>query len=99
MSGNRSSASAGKRPGSSPASKASANGGSGSRGPWGRRIKKAVTWISVSGLLLVLVLAGIGFFTYQNTEIPDANRAFQAHNLETLEAALGWLATLGERGA
>ena len=80
MSGNRSSASAGKRPGSSPASKASANGGSGSRGPWGRRIKKAVTWISVSGLLLVLVLAGIGFFTYQNTEIPDANKAFEAQS-------------------
>jgi membrane peptidoglycan carboxypeptidase len=37
-------------------------------------------WLLVAGLVLALVLAGIGYFAYRNTSIPDANKAFEAQS-------------------
>ncbi|WP_460814240.1 transglycosylase domain-containing protein [Nocardioides korecus] len=34
----------------------------------------------MTGLVLVVVLAGIGYFTYRNTTIPSANKAFEAQS-------------------
>ena len=37
-------------------------------------------WMLVTGLVLALVLAGIGYFAYRKTTIPDANKAFEAQS-------------------
>ncbi|MCW2868339.1 MAG: glycosyl transferase, family 51 [Marmoricola sp.] len=46
----------------------------------GRRVLGVVKWMAVAGLVLAVVLAGIGYFTYRNTSIPSANKAFEAQS-------------------
>ncbi|MCW2866191.1 MAG: glycosyl transferase, family 51, partial [Marmoricola sp.] len=46
----------------------------------GRRVLGILKWLVVVGLVLVVVLAGIGYFTYRNTTIPSANKAFEAQS-------------------
>ncbi|MET0839612.1 MAG: transglycosylase domain-containing protein [Marmoricola sp.] len=45
-----------------------------------RRVLSVLKWMLVTGLVLALVLAGIGYFAYRNTTIPDANKAFEAQS-------------------
>ncbi len=72
MSGSRSSASS--RPGaSSTASKAPTR-------TRGQKVRRVLTWLLVTGLVLVLVLVAIGYFAYRNTTIPSANKAFEAQS-------------------
>ncbi len=83
MSGNRSNPAPRKKAaaGSGAASSRGSGGGSGKAGPTtGRRVKKFLTWVLVVGLVSTLILAGIGYFAYRNTEIPDANKAFEAQS-------------------
>jgi membrane peptidoglycan carboxypeptidase len=54
--------------------------GSGERKSVGARIRTALKWLLVVGLVSTLILAGIGYFAYRNTEIPDANKAFEAQS-------------------
>ncbi len=86
VSGNRSSASSGKRP-TSGASRASGKGsgpgaskGSGTTGGRHRRLKTFLKWFAVVSLVGILVLIGIFYFAYRNTTIPDANKAFEAQS-------------------
>src|ERR1700712_2797618 len=44
------------------------------------RWKRVIGWMTVSVLGLVLVLMGIFYFTYKNTDIPDPNVAFEAQS-------------------
>ena len=37
-------------------------------------------WLTIVGLAGLLVLVGIFYFAYKNTEIPDANKAFEAQS-------------------
>jgi membrane peptidoglycan carboxypeptidase len=37
-------------------------------------------WLLIVGLVSSLILAGIGYFAYRNTAIPDANKAFEAQS-------------------
>jgi membrane peptidoglycan carboxypeptidase len=46
----------------------------------GARVRTALKWVLVVGLVCLLILAGIGFFAYKNTTIPDANKAFEAQS-------------------
>ncbi|WP_051276458.1 transglycosylase domain-containing protein [Marmoricola sp. URHB0036] len=98
MSGNRSSASPGKRAtsgsgkgsttgaggsGSGPRKATNGSGGGGSgkkKGGRYRRLKQVLTWLTIVGLAGLLVLIGVFYFAYQNTEIPDANKAFEAQS-------------------
>ncbi len=57
--------------------KGSAKGSGGSRS-FGARIRTGLKWLLIVGLVCTLVLAGIGYFAYRNTTIPDANKAFEA---------------------
>ena len=57
--------------------KGSAKGSGGSRSV-GARIRTGLKWLLIVGLVCTLVLAGIGYFAYRNTTIPDANKAFEA---------------------
>ncbi len=43
-----------------------------------RRLKAVLKWTAILGVVGFLVLAGVFYFTYQKTTIPDPNRAFQA---------------------
>jgi membrane peptidoglycan carboxypeptidase len=43
-----------------------------------RRLKAVLKWIAILGVVGFLVLAGVFYFAYQKTTIPDPNRAFQA---------------------
>ena len=43
-----------------------------------RRLKAFLKWTAILGVVGFLVLAGIFYFAYQKTTIPDPNRAFQA---------------------
>jgi membrane peptidoglycan carboxypeptidase len=78
VSGNRSNPAAGK-----PASGSGAAQKGGRKGrpkTAGARILSVLKWGLVVGLVCALVLAGIGYFAYRNTTIPDANKAFQAQS-------------------
>ena len=44
------------------------------------RVLRVVKWLFIVGLVGAVILAGIGYFAYRNTEIPDANKAFQAQS-------------------
>ncbi len=44
------------------------------------RWKRILGWVVVTGLASILVLMGIFYFTYKNTEIPDPNSAFEAQS-------------------
>ena len=44
------------------------------------RLKKFFTWFAIVSVAGILVLAGIFYFAYKNTEIPDANKAFEAQS-------------------
>ena len=46
----------------------------------GRRVLRVLKWLLIFGLVSAVILAGIGYFAYRNTEIPDANKAFQAQS-------------------
>ena len=48
--------------------------------PVRRRLKAVATWTLVVGLVLALVGGGVFYFTYRNTEIPSANKAFEAQS-------------------
>ncbi|MET0837391.1 MAG: transglycosylase domain-containing protein [Marmoricola sp.] len=94
MSGNRSSASPGGTPGkrtTSGSGRGAAAGGSGggakgtgtgARKGTGRhpRLKSALKWLAIVSVVGILVLVGIFYFAYKNTEIPDANKAFEAQS-------------------
>ncbi len=54
--------------------------GSGAPRSVGARIRSALKWLLIVGLVSSLILAGIGYFAYRNTEIPDANKAFEAQS-------------------
>ena len=45
-----------------------------------QRVLATLKWMLIAGLVLVLVLAGIGYFAYRKTSIPDANKAFEAQS-------------------
>jgi membrane peptidoglycan carboxypeptidase len=56
-------------------------GGGGRRKRSGRaRVLTALKWLTIAGLAGFIVLAGIFYFAYQNTTIPDANKAFEAQS-------------------
>ncbi|MBV9831962.1 MAG: penicillin-binding protein [Marmoricola sp.] len=60
-----------------------AAGGKGAKGAKGRRPgrwKRVLGWFTVAVLAGILVLMGIFYFTYQNTQIPDPNTAFEAQS-------------------
>ncbi len=88
MSGNRSNPTPGKRPGSSSgksgAQKKAQNGSkNGAKNgaktaTAGSRVKAAFKWLLILGVVSSLILAGIGFFAYRATTIPDPNKAFEA---------------------
>lgn len=44
------------------------------------RIRKALKWIFIVGLVSTLILVAIGYFAYRNTTIPNANKAFEAQS-------------------
>ena len=46
----------------------------------GRRVLRVLKWLLIFGVVAAVILAGIGYFAYRNTEIPDANKAFQAQS-------------------
>ncbi|ROR92899.1 membrane peptidoglycan carboxypeptidase [Nocardioides aurantiacus] len=48
--------------------------------PVRRRLRAVAKWTLVVGLVLALVGGGVFYFTYRNTEIPSANRAFEAQS-------------------
>ena len=56
-----------------------AKGGAGGR-TVKTRVLKTLKWLFIFGLVAAVILAGIGYFAYRNTEIPDANKAFQAQS-------------------
>ena len=64
----------GKKPAQKP--------GTGKKKPPGkhRRLKQVLMWLTIVGLAGLLVLVGIFYFAYKNTEIPDANKAFEAQS-------------------
>ena len=96
MSGNRSNPPPRKRAGATPAKGSQGSGASrgtrsstgskGSKGTKGQprtagqRVKAALKWMLIVGVVMALVLAGIGYFAYRNTSIPDANKAFEAQS-------------------
>ena len=90
MSGNRSNPAPKKKANGSgagsPASKGKGAGAGGASGgaaggrTVGRRILRVLKWLLIFGLVGAVILAGIGYFAYRNTEIPDANKAFQAQS-------------------
>ncbi len=45
-----------------------------------RRVLNVLKWLLVTGLVFAVILAGIGYFAYRNTSIPDANKAFEAQS-------------------
>ncbi len=90
MSGNRSTPAPKKKatPGSGAAQKSAQKSSqksgksgksSGSRSV-GARIRSALKWLLIVGLVSSLIMASIGYFAYRNTEIPDANKAFEAQS-------------------
>ena len=86
MSGNRSNPPARKRAGATTPAKG-AQASKGSKGPSkgaprtaGQRILAGLKWLLIVGVVCALVLAGIGYFAYRNTTIPDANKAFEAQS-------------------
>jgi membrane peptidoglycan carboxypeptidase len=92
VSGNRSSASPGRRATSGTAKGSSGSAGSGAggsgngkggtakRGGKHGRLKRVLLWLTIVGLAGLLVLIGVFYFAYKNTEIPDANKAFEAQS-------------------
>lgn len=88
MSGNGSSASSGKRTtsgaarGSTARTSATRAGSGGKKKGTGKhqRLKQVLMWLTIVGLAGLLVLIGIFYFAYKNTEIPDANKAFEAQS-------------------
>ena len=44
------------------------------------RVLTVLKWLLVTGLVFAIVLAGIGYFAYRRTSIPDANKAFEAQS-------------------
>ncbi len=46
----------------------------------GARVKAVGKWLLIVGVVSGLVLAGIGYFAYRSTNIPDANKAFEAQS-------------------
>src|SRR3954453_7246352 len=57
-------------------------GSSGNKPAGGKhaRFKRVLMWLTITFLAGLLVLVGIFYFAYKNTEIPDANRAFEAQS-------------------
>jgi len=53
---------------------------SGARRSVGARIRSTLKWLLILGLVCSMIVAGIGYFAYRNTEIPDANKAFEAQS-------------------
>ena len=45
-----------------------------------QRVLNVLKWLLVTGLVFAVILAGIGYFAYRNTSIPDANKAFEAQS-------------------
>jgi membrane peptidoglycan carboxypeptidase len=73
-SGNGSGNGSGKGPGKGP-------GKSSGKGPGKhQRLKTVLKWFAVVSIVGILVLVGIFYFAYKNTEIPDANKAFEAQS-------------------
>jgi membrane peptidoglycan carboxypeptidase len=54
--------------------------GSGRSRTVGARIRTVLKWLFIVGLVCTLILAGIGYFAYRNTTIPNANKAFEAQS-------------------
>lgn len=67
-----------------------------SRG-WGRRLRGFAKWTLVTGLVLALVLAGVFYFTYRNTEIPSANAAYEAQATYVTYDGGGRIGTFAEQ--
>ncbi len=44
------------------------------------RLRATLKWFAITSLVGILVLAGIFYFAYKNTTIPDANKAFEAQS-------------------
>ena len=86
MSGNRSNPAPKKQANGSGAGSAATKGkGAGAGGASGgrtagQRVLRVLKWLLIFGLVSAVILAGIGYFAYRNTEIPDANKAFQAQS-------------------
>ena len=47
---------------------------------WAGGSSGVLKWLLIFGVVAAVILAGIGYFAYRNTEIPDANKAFQAQS-------------------
>ena len=87
MSGNRSTPAPKKATGSGTGDRAAQGKGAGGTGAGagggrsvGRRVLGVLKWLLIFGVVAAVILAGIGYFAYRNTEIPDANKAFQAQS-------------------
>ncbi|GAB3990898.1 transglycosylase domain-containing protein [Nocardioides marmoraquaticus] len=63
----------------------------------GRRLRRIAKWTLVTGLVLALVLAGIFYFTYRNTEIPSANAAYEAQATYVTYDGGGRIGTFAEQ--
>jgi membrane peptidoglycan carboxypeptidase len=67
------------RKGSAKGSGNGSGNGSGKR-TVGARVRAVLKWMLIVGLVSALILAGIGYFAYRRTTIPDANKAFEAQS-------------------
>lgn len=73
-------AAGGHRSGTKPPSKPTGKPTGKPRRTVGARFRSALKWLFVTGLVMALILGAIGFFAYQNTTIPSANKAFEAQS-------------------
>jgi membrane peptidoglycan carboxypeptidase len=88
VSGNRSNPAPKKAAAESGAAGSKGSGGGAGMGGskrWGSlsgggRVLRLLKYLLILGLVCTLILAGIGYFAYRNTEIPDANKAFEAQS-------------------
>jgi membrane peptidoglycan carboxypeptidase len=79
-SGTRAGSKPGPKAGPKPGATTTARPGGKPRATRGARAKKVLTWLVGLSLAGLLVLVGVFYFTYRNTEIPDANAAFEAQS-------------------
>ncbi len=78
MSGKSSDPSPGKKPDSNPGKRPAQKTAAKPGRTRGQRVRRVFLWLLATALVGFLVLAGIFYFTYRSTTIPDANEAFEA---------------------
>ena len=76
------SSSPGKRSSSGPSRSSKGDPGTSAKGTKGKggKVRRALRWLLVLGLIGGLVMTAVFFLAYQRTTIPDANKAFEAQS-------------------